>query len=850
MKFVPDNTIFKIITVLFITLGVLSAISFFSFRSYRDFSAALDELYNESDETTLTESILTNIGTLESHARTYSLTLDPEDLEVYIKNVGEINQQIDSLYQKSLGTEYQTEVDTLRLLFNEKVQSFENIIDLKVNQSQKQIDRSALRALSKTQETMLRDSLLIPKQEVTTTTTTRTETMDDEEAEEKEESSPGLFQRVFGSKKDKDNTVPVRSEVRKERTVLYDSAYFEKVDTLITTARRALEEAEAQRQQQSALLTGKELEMVAKDQMIYNQLRFIILNIKEIEDLVSDAEKKETLAVARQSFTSVAVFAIIGGILSMVLIYLVIRDILSGHRLQLELRVAKSKAEKLASVKEEFLANMSHEIRTPLNAIIGFSEQLASSNLDDDQRSRLQKVRSSSEHLLMLVNDILDYSKIESGKLRLEEIGFKVSMVVSESLATLEHLALNKGIELKSEIDPELEDLIVNGDPIRLKQILINLAGNGVKFTTYGYVKILVKIRNRSNDKLWIEFVVEDTGKGIAPEKLSKIFEGFDQEDTSISRKYGGTGLGLTISKKLVSMLSGRISVESEVGEGSVFLFELPFAPGEKDEYSGKFDLDRVEINLEGKRLLLIDDDSMNHVLLKPSLERWGLDFESCYDGDSGIELASNNYFDYILVDLQMPGKTGLEVIEEIRLESSASKEAALILCTANAMVIKSENVALEKVDATLLKPFKEYEIAALLAGINHEEDQEVVEVKAGHIEDEALFSLDNFNAFAGYDVATLKEFLVSFMETNEEHLALLHSYFQAEDYVNVGDTAHKMKNTFGQLKATSVMQHLQELEKLVDSAQPKKLVEERISETQKLSEELFSQLRKEVEAM
>src|SRR5690606_13651526 len=213
-----------------------------------------------------------------------SLTLDPKDLDVYIKNVGEINTEIDSLYQKSVGTVYQPEVDTLRLLFNEKVQSFESIIDIKVRQSRRQVDQSALRALSETQETMLRDSLLMPKQEITTTTTTRTEAMD---GNGEEGSSGGLFQRVFGSKKEKESsTIPVRSEVRKERTVAYDSAYFEKVDTLITTARKALQEAEAQRQQQSALLIGKELEMVAKDQMIYSQLRSIILKIKEIEDLV------------------------------------------------------------------------------------------------------------------------------------------------------------------------------------------------------------------------------------------------------------------------------------------------------------------------------------------------------------------------------------------------------------------------------------------------------------------------------------------------------------------------------------------------------------------------------------
>ncbi len=847
MKFIRDNTIFKIVTVLFITLGALGAISFFSFRSYRDFSEALDKLYNQPDETTLTEAILTNIGTLESHARTYSLTLDSKDLKIYIENVGEINQQIDSLYRRSLGTEYQSEVDTLRRLFNEKVQSFENLIDIKVKQTTRQIDRSALRALSRTQETMLRDSLLMPRQEITTTTTTRTESVD---SETEEEENPGLFQRVFGSKKDKEsNRIPVRSEVRKEKTVAYDSAYFEKVDTLITTARKALEQAEQQRQMQSAILTGKELEMVSKDQMIYNQLRSIILNIKQIEELVSNAEKRETLSVAKRSFTSVAVFAICGGLLAMALIYLVIRDIISGRKMQLELRRAKSKAEKLASVKEEFLANMSHEIRTPLNAIIGFSEQLASSSLDNDQRSRLQRVRSSSEHLLMLVNDILDYSKIESGKLRFEEIGFKVSLVVNESLSTIEHLAANKGIELLAEIDPQLEDFIVKGDPIRLKQILINLAGNGVKFTAHGYVKILVKIKSRRKDRLWIEFLVEDTGKGIAPEKLSTIFEGFDQEDTSISRKYGGTGLGLTISKKLVNLLKGKIDVMSEVNQGSTFVLKLPFKVGDKDDYSGKFDPERVEINLEGKRLLLIDDDSMNHVLLKPSLERWGLDFESCYDGESGIEMAMASYFDFILVDLQMPGKSGLEVIKEIRSKFSASQNAALILCTANAMIKKAKDPSLEMIDATLLKPFKEYEIAALLAGIDHTEESGINE-DALIGKEEPLYTLDNFSAFAGDDTKVLKEFLISFMETNEEHLSLLHSYFETEDYVNVGDTAHKMKNTFGQLKANAVMQHLQELEKLVDSTQPKKLVEERIYKTQKLSEELFTSLRKEVEAM
>lgn len=844
MKIGSDNTILKIVIVLVITLGVLGAISIFSFRSYREFSDALDKLYNPPDETSITENILTGIGTLESHARTYALTLESKDLNTYIRKVEDINVLIDSLSRKSDGREYQSEVDSLKVLFNEKVQSFENLIDLKVMQSRRNIDRSALRALSRTQETLLGDSLLVPKQEITTTTTTRTQSVENEG----EVDGPNLFQRVFGSsKKEKEDreTVPVRSEVRQEKTIAYDSAYFEKVDTLILSARKALEEAEVQRQQQSALLAGKELEMASKDQVIYNQLRTIILKIKEKEEEVGKVEKTETLSTARESFTSIALFALCGGILAMVLIYFVIRDIIKSRKLQNQLHIAKSKAEELASVKEEFLANMSHEIRTPLNAIIGFSEQLASSDLKKEQRSKLQKVRSSSEHLLMLVNDILDYSKIESGKLRLEEIGFQTDVVVSESLATLEHLAETKGIKLYSEVDPELKNLVLKGDPIRLKQILINLAGNGVKFTSNGYVKIGSRIVKQAGEKYWLEFVVEDTGKGIAPEKLETIFEGFDQEDTSISRKYGGTGLGLTISKKLATLLEGKIRVSSAVGEGSVFTVLLPFEKGEKDEYSGKFDLDRVEINLEGKKLLLIDDDSMNHVLLKPSLKRWGLEFESCYNGDDGIAVAQKTFFDYVLVDLQMPGKSGLEVVGELRKENSACKNSAIIICTANAMVRRSEDENLKLADATLLKPFKEYEVAALLAGIEPRLNEE----KPASTQSPA-YSLVNFLEFAGGDYQVLKSFLESFIETNKEHLILMHSYFDREDYYNVGDVAHKMKNTFGQLDAHNIMQHLLELEKLVDSSQPKRLVKELIEETQRLSELLFTQLEQEIEKL
>lgn len=844
MRMKSENTISKVVITLLITLGVLGAISYFSFLSYYEFTRALDELYNEQDEVTLTESILGEIGELETRSRAYSLSQTPEDLELYVDKVKTTKARIDSLYFQSYGKNYHREVDTLRNLFRQKVESFRGLMELKARLSTRQLDRSALNVLTQTQRAINKDSILVPRQEITTTTVTRIETPEETEEAEKD----GWLKSIFGKKEKENPEMPVRSEVREEKVVAYDSAYFVKVDTLITSVKSAIREAERRRRYNSRILTQTELELVNRDHIIVEKLRTIILKINELESEAAREEKQETLAVARSSFSSVIIFALCGGLLSIVLIYLVIRDIVRGNRMQAELAVQKGKAERLANVKEEFLANMSHEIRTPLNSILGFSEQMNMERLEEDQRLRLQKIRSSGEHLLMLVNDILDYSKIESGKLRLEKIGFRMDTVVKESLATLEHLARAKGIELRSHIDENLQQLILKGDPIRLKQILINLAGNGVKFTDNGYVKISASIEKRTPKTVSLRFLVEDTGKGIEPSKLHRIFEEFDQEDTSITRRYGGTGLGLTICKKLVQLQRGTMTVESEVNEGSTFRVNLRYELAEKDEYSGKFDPEKVEIDLTGHSLLLIDDDTMNHVLLKPSFQRWGLEFDSAYDGNEGVEKAMAKAYDYILVDLQMPGKSGAEVIRELSERGGRNANATIILCTANAMVKSFKPEIMQMVDATLLKPFKEYEVAAILAGHASGKEPLVQEVSTAPTQE--LYTLDNFRTYAGDDPGVLRQFLESFIETNKESLHNLQQYFLAGDCANVGDVAHKMKNTFGQLRAFTVLDQLTELEKLVDGRQPRKLIEERVQKTLMYANEIFELLEEDIKKL
>ncbi len=835
------NTITKVIVILIITLGVLGAISFYSFQSYSEFTGAVDSLSEKSGDEGLSEKILADLSELEGHSRTYSLTNDPDDLSRYLEKAGMTQQDIDQLYVQSAGTNYRREVDTLRGLFKLKMRSFEELINVKKRGRYDKRTRDAIRLLSQTDSTILSDSLLMPKQEVITTTVTQP--VSKKKSEEEKKSWLG---RLFSSKDEKAKKDSVRNQVTREKVISYDSSYFEKVDTLISSVKVALAEAEQMRQLQEARLTRQEKDLLAKDFRVIDKLRTIILKINQLERFNANRNKAEALNIARSSFRSVIIFALCGGLLAMLLVYLVINDILRERDLKNKLAVAKGEAERLANVKEEFLANMSHEIRTPLNSIIGFSEQLNETELEPAQKEKLQNVRRSSDHLLILVNDILDFSKIESGKLRLESIGFKVKDVIHDSLHTLSHQARNKGIELRSYIDPALKETILKGDPARLKQILINLAGNGVKFTDTGFVKISAYKEPLSTENYRLRFEVEDTGKGIDKNKQQSIFDDFSQEDNTIARKFGGTGLGLTISRKLVELQGGKIFVQSDPGEGAIFTFVLDYEPAETDEYSSKFNPEAVEIDLSGKSLLLIDDDTMNHILLKPAFERWNLDISSVYNGEEGLRQAAEKRYDYILVDLQMPGMGGWELIEKIRTEEGLNRDAKIVLCTANAMVKKAPENLMKMLDATLLKPFKEFEIATLLAGFAGQ---------SNHISGEGetlknVYSLTNFKTFANQDEALLMQFLESFIESNEESLDLLEDYFKKGDYARVGDTAHKMKNTFGQLEATAVMRHLIELEKLVDANQPKKLVQEHIRKTRSLSEEIFETLRAEISAL
>ncbi|MEB3290245.1 MAG: response regulator [Leptolyngbya sp.] len=331
-----------------------------------------------------------------------------------------------------------------------------------------------------------------------------------------------------------------------------------------------------------------------------------------------------------------------------------------------EMRRAKELAEETSQVKADFLANMSHEIRTPLNAVIGMAHLMNKTELTPRQRDYLQKIQSSSQHLLGVINDILDFSKIEAGKLNIEYIEFELDRVLDNVATLITEKAAHKGLEVIFDVDPDLPSHFL-GDPLRLGQILINYANNAVKFTEQGEIDIIVKAQEYRDNDVLLYIAVRDTGIGLTPEQLGQLFQGFQQADTSTTRKFGGTGLGLVICKRISALMDGDVGVESEYGKGSTFWATVRV--GRSTKPPRRLILSR---DLHGKRVLVVDDIESARRVLKDLLEPMKLEVDLASDGKEAIAKVSQadadqRPYNLIFLDWQMPGWDGLEVARRIQ---------------------------------------------------------------------------------------------------------------------------------------------------------------------------------------
>lgn len=537
-------------------------------------------------------------------------------------------------------------------------------------------------------------------------------------------------------------------------------------------------------------------------------------------------------------------------------------DITEDKRMAEELVAARDAADAANRSKSEFLANMSHEIRTPLNAIIGFSALVLKSSLPPHQHDYIGKIHSSGELLLNIINDILDFSKIEARQLKMEQIPFRLDIVIANVTSMVMQKALDSGLNLLVETSPEVPTCLV-GDPHRLTQVIANLLNNAVKFTERGEVRLDTMLLTEANDRVHLKFSVSDTGIGLSAEQIDKLFQPFTQADGSTTRKFGGTGLGLSISKQLVKLMEGEIWCESIQGEGSCFCFTAWFGIAQASDREQCLSIGTAKpvykgtsYNFSGSRILLVEDNEINRQLAIELLKESGAEVDIAVNGKEAVTMitAGGTQYDLVLMDVQMPVMDGYEATRLIRSESRFNS-LPLIAMTAHAMQEEQEKILQAGMNAHISKPIDAQTmlrtIGSFLGGRdtsldlrekpeNDSEDETVIPDIEGLDIQVALDHLDG-------DRKLYLWVLRTFLETESNAAKLI------EEALSAGDTnlalrlAHTIKGTAGSMSATELENLASILESAIGQDEPPSNImtalEQFAAELERLVTELKSQL-------
>lgn len=382
-----------------------------------------------------------------------------------------------------------------------------------------------------------------------------------------------------------------------------------------------------------------------------------------------------------------------------------LQALILSHRVSFTLKKAREEAELGLKAKSDFLSTMSHEIRTPLNSVIGMSHLLLRNNPKEDQKEKLEVMLFSANNLLAIVNDILDFNKIEAGKITFEHIEMDINSISKYIIKSLQDEADNKGIGLKLNLDNKIRNRVL-GDPTRLTQVLNNLLHNAIKFTRKGRVQLSIKVIDETENEISIEFSIEDTGIGISKESQELIFGRFTQADSSTSRDYGGTGLGLAISKKILQLQNSELKLQSEPGIGSVFYFTLPFKKC-IDYHENKSEADGnptgYKETLDGVSILLVEDNPMNVLVAKEFLERWGAKVSIATNGEEAVNMIDDSVHNLVLIDLHMPVMDGYDASKIMR---SKGVRLPIIALTANLANEIKDKIEQSGINDIIVKPF------------------------------------------------------------------------------------------------------------------------------------------------
>ena len=506
-------------------------------------------------------------------------------------------------------------------------------------------------------------------------------------------------------------------------------------------------------------------------------------------------------------------------------------DITPQKELELSLEKARKEALYSAEAKETFLANMSHELRTPLNGIMGMVRELLRKSMNETESKQLESVFFAADHLLNILNDILDLSRIDAGKLQIEKIGFRFNETILRAVDVINSKAEEKGIKIIQDLPAEASEILL-GDPHRIKQILINIIGNSIKFTESGSISITMNIEKFSDDQRWVRLRIKDTGIGMDPGFMKNLFKKFVQEDSSIVRKFGGTGLGLSITKELIELMGGSIAVQSEKGAGTEMTITLPFKTGLETDLPEVVDHSILPAGvIEGHHVLLVEDNELNQQVASMTLGHFGLNVEVANNGKEAVEILKTKSFDIVLMDVQMPVMDGYEATRVIRGELQL--EVPIIALTANALKGESDKCLSAGMNDFITKPFDEgtmlKTMAKWLKSKSLEEASNEIQAKKNEDIVAPLYDLGKLESISRGDYNFIKKVLGIFVDQTPSAIQEIKLTGSTGDYETMGKIAHRIKPSLDNLGIKSMFQIIRDIEKYEETRGDQKVLRDQI---------------------
>ena len=768
----------------YVTLGILASLAaFFIYNEFKSYASSKNQ--DDSNEKLLkTNRLLTQLYDAENLSKLALQTKKPEDLKSYAQKVDSITAFIDSLKPlvRSDYSSLSSELDSVQELLSQKVFNNAELRKLKVRNDNNTSLDSVLKAFHDMEVGMGRIT-------------------------------PETFAPNF------DKLSPEAKEsIRKSVAILNKNipnsdggADANNIDSILEVSKSIINKAITETATAERTVLQKELEIYRTDLELSQKMRGILSDFEQemAQNTYLDALQQEEALKKSTRLAGGAV--ILGLIIVIVFTFMISKDYWKVQEYRERLERAKKYSESLLKSREQLISTVSHDLRTPLNTISGYSDLIGQSGLNSEQSNYLKKIQSSSDYVEKLVNDLLDFSKLEAGKIQLDKVPFLLSQLIEDTATDFEEMQSKKGVSLQLKVSEGLKTPIIN-DPFRIRQILSNLIGNAFKFTDEGHVEVSATVIEKNKSK-WAKIEVEDTGIGIPAEKQEAIFQEFIQAGESTEKKQIGYGLGLTISKKLAELLDGTLSLNSEVNKGSTFTVEIPV---EFSNIEIKEDNSETPIVKPDELSILVIDDDENMLSLISEVCKLNHVKTTTFTNFDDFHISEIHQFDAVITDIQMPSIDGFSVLEKV---NNTGYSKPVIAMTGQQIGNKSEYLEAGFADV-LQKPFSATDLLRALSFVNNMSFKSEITDTAS-----SFFTIRNISAFLD-SFESVKEVLQVFLDNSLKNMELMFSAIGNQDYTDIKAISHKMLPMFRQLEVHDAIQLLEVLENLSGDATGEKVFE------------------------